>query len=268
MTRNKLALPRGLTVWWGTDRQTFTTSHVCFEGGAPGTGGSEERPPIRHCEGVKEGSPEGSQGSEGQQLAQGGGGAVRQRPRDLGVPERASPVSAWPVGLVWRAEESRRGLESCQHRFARRPCSPLWRVDWLVRDSWRQEGPSEATKLLTQLYLSQASGWNPLRSEPWALARPQAGQPQSPAWGALGRVREPGLPPGWGSQSSLGHAQTCAQAWPEETKFCCSHLPSALLPTALGITLGMFPMMPSSPQRSKDPQIKARCLTATPEHAV
>ena len=34
LARDKLALPRELTLWWGTDRQTFTTSHKCSDGEA------------------------------------------------------------------------------------------------------------------------------------------------------------------------------------------------------------------------------------------
>lgn len=71
MTRDKLALSRELTVWWGTDR--FTT----FEGEA-----WRKVPRSEIVEGVKEGLPKSyDKGPKGEQQVEGGAvEAKAQRP--------------------------------------------------------------------------------------------------------------------------------------------------------------------------------------------
>lgn len=85
-------------------------------------------------------------------------------------------------------------------------------------------------RCLDQWYLS----WASLKT--WAWARPQAGQPQPRAWGALGEGQaEAGgqVSELWGVSGSLGtpwgritgiiwsNFQTCSQTWPEKMKSSC-----------------------------------------------
>lgn len=72
---NKTGKEQGARSRWGTDRLTFTTSHMCFDRETRGTDGTEEDRPLRNCGGVREGFPKGviikAQREGEQQLDQG-----------------------------------------------------------------------------------------------------------------------------------------------------------------------------------------------------